>query len=138
VTFTIKRRGTPGPIAAEFICPDHGRFEAVVARDENGDPPTAAPCEHVTGMVQHRNASDDTFYPVKCGKPAAFAISAPRVKTLWKPTAVVKGKADERPSPLHMDHSAVADGKMTMGEWREQRANTWRDWRIAEEKKALS
>jgi hypothetical protein len=140
MTFTIKRRGTPSPIAAEYLCPKHGRFDIVVARDENGDPPGEVKCERwLTQQETEADGHQWYGYPtLYCGEWSELVLSAPRVKKLFTPTAVVKGKADDRPTPLHMDHSAVADGKITMGEWREQRENVWRDHRIAEEKKAIS
>jgi hypothetical protein len=137
MTFTIKLRGTPGPIAAEYLCPEHGRFDLVVQRDANGDPPAEMKCEAWLPNTDPAHPS----YPhpvVYCGEWCSHVISAPSVKKFWKPSAVVKGKADDKPSPLHMDHSAVADGKISMGEWQEKRDRVWADWRRDEVKKATS
>ena len=39
MTFTIKHTRSPGArIAAEYLCPVHGRFAVDVPRDENGEP----------------------------------------------------------------------------------------------------
>lgn len=119
MTYRVRLRGTPGQMIAEYLCADHGIFETIVARDDQGDPPELHDC------------------PAGC--PAArLLISAPRVRKMWKPVAAVRGGYEPPPSPYHQDLSAVADGRQTMGEWQEQRDRVWEDWRRDEAKKATS
>lgn len=86
MTFTIKIRGSiDRPIAAEYMCPVHGRFTLTVDRDANGDPPSEIACGK-------RITERDAYLPpvpemsVRWGRPgqlcgltSPFVISAPRV-----------------------------------------------------------
>lgn len=48
MTWTIKVRTSPGALmTADYECPVHGRFEALVSRDGEGNPPIEAPCQTV-------------------------------------------------------------------------------------------
>jgi hypothetical protein len=105
MTYTLKVRGAPGPMTAEYLCPVHGRFEAMVRRTEAGDPPDARPC------------------PV-CLQPAAWVISAPPGRV--RATEVVRGKGDPAPTPLALDTRALGEG-MPLSEWKARRNTMWRD-----------
>jgi len=75
MTFTIKIRGsTDRPIAAEYLCPVHGRFTLTVDRDANGDPPGEMPCPKPSG-----NAWSPPGAAPGCAFWSPFVISAPRV-----------------------------------------------------------
>lgn len=117
MTFSVKLRGTPGRMIADYSC-QHGTHEALVDRDAAGDPPDRHAC------------------PAGC--EATLRIAAPRVKRMWKPVAAVKGGYEPPPTPYHQDLSAVADGRQTLGEWHEERARLWSDWRGDEVDKGTS
>jgi hypothetical protein len=116
VTYTIKTRGSGGPLMAEYMCPEHGRVEIVVMRDEKGDPPTEAKC-----MEWLENADlNHPSYPhpaVYCGEWAPFVISAPGIMKDSVPCrAVVRGGDTER-RPGMLDTRPLAEG-MPMSEWK--------------------
>jgi len=115
VTFTIRLRGTSsGPLACEYMCPEHGRFDALVDRNSAGDPPASVVC------------------PMNCELEAEHVISAPMGRV--RLTEVARGKADDKPTPLALDTQALADG-MPMKEWKARRASMWRTHDYAEFKK---
>jgi hypothetical protein len=88
MTFTIRTRGAPGLRVVEYLCPEHGRFEAVIA-----DAPDSAFCD--------------------CGSLSPLVISAPLTRV--KRGEVQRGKSDPRP-PHVLNTEALADG-MDQGEW---------------------
>lgn len=113
MTWTIKTRGARGVMLAEYLCPAHGRFEATVDRDANGDPPEWSAC------IETR------FEPEACREFCRLVISAPRIKQPMFVSAN-HGKNDEPPGPWAMDTELIADGKMTTAEWRKHREAMWR------------
>jgi hypothetical protein len=56
------------PIAAEYVCPVHGRFTQIVDRDANGDPPESTDCRVEVGP---------TGFEYPCDKVSGWVISAP-------------------------------------------------------------
>ncbi len=69
MTFQIKLRGSADrPIAAEYLCPVHGRFVLTVERDQHGDPPGEAACP-----------GGGSWGHCAPGKSSPFVISAPLV-----------------------------------------------------------
>jgi hypothetical protein len=131
-TFMIKVRGTnSGLMAAEYMCPEHGRFDLTVTRDANGDPPAVQPCDVITGEADLRDQPGE-MHPILCGKPSEYVISAPLGRI--KRGEVTRGKADEKPTPFALDTEALADG-MPLKEWKERRAKMWRAKDYAEFKK---
>ena len=106
MTFTIKLRGGRTPtIAAEYVCPLHGRFELDVQRDDGGDAPATLPCP-VDGCVE----------------ASPYAISAPlgRVKRV----EVQRGKWQKPERKTWMDTRELGEG-MDIDEWRSKRAAIW-------------
>ena len=136
-TFTIKIRGASSqPTMAEYMCPVHGRFDLVVERDANGDPPAEAKCEHwfskeETEAVGHAWHGHPTLF---CGEWSPYVISAPMGRV--KRGEVTRGKADEKPTPFALDTEALADG-MSLKEWKKRRADMWRAKDYAEFKKNI-
>ncbi len=122
MTFVVKTRGAGGPFMAEYECPEHGRFERLVERDEKGDPPAVAPCPcpgsllHIAealGMVE-----PGAYEEVPCGRPATWSISAPKPRVLSAPaTAVTRGGDLKDRPPGMLDTRPLAEG-MPMSEWR--------------------
>lgn len=108
MTFIIKHKPLPGsPMMAEYECPEHGRFEQLVQRDENGDPPATAVCE--IEVARHE----------ECELVSPHVISAPSIK-FWSRDPVPIGyasKSDEK-DPRALDTEPLATGKMTKAEWR--------------------
>jgi hypothetical protein len=99
MTFTVKVRGAAGVTVAEYLCdPCELRFEAVVERDVNGDPPAQHECPGCGGLADH-------------------VISAPSVQKWSKPLrAVSMGKNNEKPPPWVADTRPLAEG-MSLEEW---------------------
>jgi hypothetical protein len=101
VTFTVKIRTQPGaPMIAEYECPFCGRFEALVTRDANGDPPAEVECDDL------------------CGEFAPLCISAPAIANLTRAVVPIgyASKSDEK-DPRALDTEPLATGKMTRAEW---------------------
>lgn len=117
MTFVIKHKPLPGsPMMAEYVCPEHGRFELLVERDEQGDPPASVTCgEEVKPLTW-------------CKETAELAISAPKVK-YWSRDPVPIGRAsksDEK-DPRALDTEPLATGKMTRSEWLEHQKGISRE-----------
>lgn len=111
MTFIIKHKPLPGsPMMAEYECPDHGRFELLVQRDENGNPPAKVECD--------MPVADDGITEY-CELDSELVISAPSIK-YWSRDPVPIGyasKSDEK-DPRALDTEPLATGKMTKAEWR--------------------
>jgi hypothetical protein len=112
VTWVLKHKPLPGaPMIAEYECPYHGRFELLVERDENGDPPPEAICEADDEV-------DGVEDLVMCCLESPLVISAPNIK-YWSRDPVPIGRAsksDEK-DPRMLDTEPLATGKMTRAEW---------------------
>jgi hypothetical protein len=90
-------------LMAEYMCECGLRLESLERR---ADVPPTVRCE--------------------CGRPARRTISAPHTKTTWCAPAV-RGKPEERPGPGTVDTRAIADGEVSVSEWRSKRQALWRD-----------
>lgn len=102
MTWTIKIRGTTDrPIAAEYLCPVHGRFAVTVDRDANGDAPSLEAC------------------PEDCGAASPYAVSAPRVGV--RRVEAVKGGWEKPARKTFLDTRNLGEGQ-DIDEWREDRA----------------
>ena len=94
MSFTIRTRGARGRMIAEYECPECGRFEMLVMRDENGDPPNTENCP-------------------PCSYRSPLVISAPLGKV--KLVEAHRGKSDAH-LPHQLDTRPLADG-MPYNEW---------------------
>jgi hypothetical protein len=124
MTFVIKVRGS-APMVAEYLCPKHGRFDELVDRDANGDPPARRICG--AEMVDEYFPGDP---PALCARVAEFVMSAPigRVK---RGEAGVQGKYEPPPHSGYMDTRALGEGQ-SLDEWRADRAKVRQEQRIRE------
>jgi hypothetical protein len=123
MTYTVKTRGAGGLVVAEYLCPEHGRFEAMVQRDENGDPPAEQPCPFIIAERERwdegRHEDEDTL----CEDPSPWTISAPKQKVLTvKPTAAVRGGDMKERPPWMLDTRPLAEG-MKYSEWKKKQAD---------------
>lgn len=114
MTFTIKVRGGTGLTLAEYLCPDHGRFEKLVERGASGDPAPELPCpapesEDLGGGFVRIN---------RCGRTSPHVISAPAVHTQFVISAT-QGKSASKPHPEAMDTRMLAEGRKN--DFRKQR-----------------
>jgi len=115
MTFTIKIRGsTDRPIAAEYLCPVHGRFTLTVDRDANGDPAVSRPCPMPIGC------DDDgcTKEHAPCALPSPYVISAPLVGV--RRVEAVKGGWQKPERPTWLDTRDLGEGQ-DIDEWRQKR-----------------
>lgn len=142
MAYKVKIRTLPGsPMMAEYVCPVHGRFEQLVDRDENGDPPATAECqsepfysddefgraerwldekdaEAATMLFCPTDAEIERWRRKTCRLRSELQISAPSIK-FWSRDPVPIGyasKSDER-DPRMLDTRPLAEGKMTKAEW---------------------
>jgi hypothetical protein len=109
MTFIIKHKPLPGsPMMAEYVCPVHGKFERLVERDVNGDPPDEVDCDLNDG------GGMDT-----CCLAASLTISAPSIK-FWSrdPVAIGRASKSDEKDPRALDTEPLATGKMTKAEWK--------------------
>lgn len=118
MSFTIKVRSAGGPMLAEYMCPEHGRFELVVPRGENGDPPGTHPCVFAIGADGSRDGDLVTWTEVPCGMTADHVISAPAVHTQFVVSAT-QGKSAPKPHRDAMDTRLIAEGRKN--EYKRQR-----------------
>jgi hypothetical protein len=125
MTWTIKVRGAiTGVVQSEYRCPVHGVFEAIVQRDENGDPPDVETCP-VLETPWFSPGSSAPVHVSTCGYPCPWTMTqAPPGRV--RATEVVRGKADPAPTPHALDTRALAEG-MDLGEFKERRARMWND-----------
>jgi len=108
MTFKIKISGSiDRPIAAEYLCPVHGRFALTVERDPHGDPPSAAACP----------AGGSWGYCAP-GKSSPFVISAPLVGV--RRVEAVKGGWQKPERPTWLDTRDLGEGQ-DLDEWRQKR-----------------
>jgi hypothetical protein len=115
---TKVRGDATAPIAAEFECPDHGRFELTAPRDQL---PDSAPCPR-----WKPSTADPAVPVVRCGAVSPWCFPSPGAARV-KLGEVVQGKVMEYP-PEHvcLDTRPLADG-MPLGEWRAKQENITRD-----------
>ena len=123
MTYIVKHKPQPGaPVMAEYECEDHGRFERLVARDDNGDPPATFPCPFGDDIDEETFFEDGCWDRIgyhPCEAPAELAISAPNIK-FWSRDPVPIGRASKSDEwdPRALDTRPLAEGKMTKAEWR--------------------
>ncbi len=120
MTFRVIMRGSPSPVvAAEYMCPDHGRFEMDVQRTAEGDAPDEMECPWPA------DEGDADYGP--CPHRATWCISAPMTR-VQKVTAAVKGKWQKPEHKTWTDTSNLAEGQ-PLYEWKEDRAKIWEEKR---------
>lgn len=117
MTWTLKIRSSPGALmAAEYECPVHGRFDAIVPRDTEGNPPESAVCP-VDGVIG---------FPFSCARQSPFVISMPAVHTQFVVSAS-QGKPAPKPHPHALDTRPLAEGQRK--KFREDRRQIRRELR---------
>ena len=125
--FTIRVRGAGGPMLAEYRCPMHGVFEALVTRDTNGDPPSVMPCPDL--IETHHVCGDHCAHPPfgpfdevheyhGCEIASPWTISCPAVHTQFLVSAS-RGRNDAKPHAKSMDTRMLAEGRKN--DFRKQR-----------------
>ena len=123
MTWTMKVRTSPGAVmTADYECPVHGRFEATVERDANGDPPATVRCPHLPTCPHPLRLHDGPMVFVtgrpRCNREAPWRISCPPVHTQFVVSAS-QGKSAAKPHPETMDTRMLAEGRRN--EFRRQR-----------------
>lgn len=129
MTYTVKIRTLPGsPMLCEYECPEHGCFERVVKRDENGDPHAWVVCGVEVDRDEEMEPDSDLQKVdmgadgVYCGRRATLVIGTTGAGSItrWSANPVALGRAsrsDEK-DPRALDTEPLATGKMTKDEWR--------------------
>jgi hypothetical protein len=155
MTFTVKVRGGAGLLVAEYLCPVHGRFEQLVERDANGEPPSVVSCGFdswsVAGGDKEYASREDAAQAAleagysdpetascetqRCANECPWTISAGAVHTQFVITAS-HGKPDPKPHPKAMDTRMLAEGRRK--EFRQQRRKIREEERHARLKRFLS
>ena len=101
MSFTIRIRGVADrPIAAEYSCPEHGRFTVTVARDANGYAPATHRCE-------------------TCAAVAPYVISAPAARV--RKFEVTRGGWQKPERKTFLDTRELGEGQ-DIEEFRDKRA----------------
>jgi hypothetical protein len=145
MTWKLKVRGAGGAMLAEYECPTHGRFDATVDRDGNGDPPSEVVCpfdswsvaggdkEYASyeaaaqvaieaGYIDPATAHYETQ---RCGDFCPWVASAIRGRV--KVGELDKGKVmDYPPENVCLDTRPLADG-MPYAEWKSKQDKITRD-----------
>jgi hypothetical protein len=145
MTFTIRIRTLPGaPMLCEYECPVHGRFELLVERDANGDPPAWVWCEQVCSDEPHEcdygDHSDERlaeldrrvaaggeqpYCAMDCvargGRRAELVVGTTGRGSIthWSanPTPIGRASKSDEWDPRALDTRPLAEGKMTRPEW---------------------
>jgi len=95
MSFTMRVRGdSSGLILSEFLCAQHGRFDALVSREAESSPCPA------------------------CNAASPWTPSAPLSRV--RIAEVTRGKFEKPEHPGHLDTRALADG-MPLNEWKAKR-----------------
>lgn len=106
MTFIIKIRGAlDRPIAAEYMCPVHGRFTVTISRDENGDAPSEVFCERPAIGTP----------TLVCLGRSPYVISAPLVGV--RRVEVVRGGWEKPARKTFLDTRDLGEGQ-DIDEWR--------------------
>lgn len=103
-------------IASDYLCSDHGRFDAIVERDASGAAPSSIACP-------------------SCGAASDRVLSAVRLKFPLFQIAT-RGKSDPAPSPYYLDTEPLADG-MELEEFTARREKLWEEHRLDEIKRTV-
>jgi hypothetical protein len=96
----------------DYQCPRGHRFESL---EKRGAEPETIECPATIDLAGFHGG---------CYLPATVTLSAPMVGTNWAGD-VSRGKSDPRP-PGVLDTRALAEG-MPLKEWKQKRAEYWRD-----------
>ena len=128
-------------IAAEYMCPEHGRFEVLVEREANGDAPDGTPCPvdddcwdcggqpSAPGRAESGCKTCNMLCHAPCGRASPWTISAPFGKV--KAWEVRRGKWEKPERKTFLDTRKLGEGQ-DMEEFRADRRKIWDDQRKAE------
>lgn len=121
MTWVVKISGARGPMLVDYECPTHGRFEALVQRDDKGDPPEALLCPEI---------DEDGNFPyeegIPCEEMAEIRICPPLARV--NPIEAVKGKWQKPERPTWTDTRNLGEGQ-ALYDWKEDRAKVWEEKR---------
>jgi hypothetical protein len=118
----IKTRGSAAglPIAAEYLCQEHGRVTIDVTRDEHGDAPAEQRCPvMVTRSVAGCRLERVT---IPCSKASPFVISAPAARV--KLVEVVRGGYAKPEHETWTNTENLGEGQ-DIDEWQDDREKVW-------------
>lgn len=126
MSFKVTVRGSRMPMVADYECPVHGRFEARVQRDENGDPPATISClvddTHGEDNDEAAETGADRGEAGPCGQLAEYCMSAPLARV--RRIEALRGKSQKPERATWTDTRNVAEGQPVY-EWQEDRAKVW-------------
>lgn len=104
MAFTIKNRTLPGsPMLVDYECACGERFELLVERDEQGDPPDHHPCPDCAAIAER---------VISATKLTKFETQM----TVINPPGMARKHENNIP-PAAKDAKAMIEGKITRGEW---------------------
>jgi hypothetical protein len=128
VAYIIKVHGAGGRIVADYECPVHGRFEATVEREQNGDPPEEVKCQHWLDESETIAAGHEWFgYPTLfCGQWSPYRISAPLTRV--RKVEAVKGGWTKPGKKTYTDTRSLGEGQ-SLADWKADRAKVWEERR---------
>lgn len=121
MTWKLTVRGSSDrPIAAEYLCPVHGRFTLDVDRDANGDPPAEQACP-VQMPDRDWGISDPPV--IECGATSPYVISAP-ARAKVRVAEVVRGGYQKAEVPTWTDTTNLGEGQ-DLDDWHDDRDKVW-------------
>ena len=125
MSYVVKFRGdTTRPIVAVYTCPEHGEFDAEVARDASGGAPEFIECGLECGVEADAYCGLEASWT-----PTPIACSVRRVE-------VVRGKYEKPERPTYLDTRKLGEGQ-DIEEFRAERARIWDEKRRADVKDLL-
>lgn len=132
MTWKLTVRGSPDrPIAAEYLCPLHGRFALDVERDANGGPPAEMPCPDDCSPVPGASIDYSSAMPLDlmvgppevCGIVSPYVISKQAV-TKVRAVEVVRGGYQNPERPTWTDTTNLGEGQ-DLDDWHDDRDKVW-------------
>jgi hypothetical protein len=131
MTFVRKFSGDQTtPIIAVYTCPEHGEFDAEVARDENGEAPDRIQCPHLIDDGPHTVEGRDYIFRGFCELDATWTPSA-TVGCRVRRIEVTRGKWEKPERNTYLDTRKLGEGQ-DPAEFQAERKKMWREKRMRE------
>lgn len=127
MTWKINIRTAPGAlVAAEYLCPVHGRFALDVPRGEDGDPPAEQRCVHpieVRMFSLFGATPEERADRKRCPELAPHVISAPGTAKVRRVEAV-RGSYQRPEFETWTNTENLGEGQ-DLDDWKDDRAKVW-------------
>lgn len=129
MTFIIRHRGdSTRPILCTYMCPEHGEFDAMVERDENGEAPDVITCDALDPLP------GDEAESVMCCLDATWTPSP--ISCRVRRVEVVRGNYEKPERHTYLDTRKLGEGQ-DPAEFQAERKKIWTEERRKRVKELL-